>query len=222
MAEQLESLYIATVASKDAELAYRFHERIAKTEGSHLWARTEDEIKNLIADGSLFGLWVGEEKQLVGLCYATLADNESSWEIGGLTVDDAVKKRGIGSILLRFTLAHTIVYQLPWNNGQTLIAHVHEVNDDPRGIINKLGFKHLRRFEVPESANPPKWMKRNAEGKVVGDEFEFPPEGLNALTAWFHEDLEKMMQQRAVEFGFGYAFNLDDFKADLREISDSI
>lgn len=222
MAEQLESLYIANVTSKNAEAAYRFHEKITRAEDSHLWARTEVEIKDLIADGCLFGLWVGEEKQLVALCYATLADNELSWEIGGLTVDDTMKRRGVGSILLRFTLAHTVVYQQPWNNGQTLIAHVHEVNDDPRGIINKLGFKHLRRFEVPESANPPKWMKRNAEGKVVGDEFEFPPEAVKTLTAWFHEDLDKLMQQTTMEFGFGYAFNLDDFKADLREISDSI
>lgn len=222
MTEKPASLYLANITSKDTEAAYWFHQKIANNENSHLWARTEVEIKALIADGCLFGLWFGEEKRLVALCYATLADNELSWEIGGLTVDDTMKRRGVGTLLLMFALAHTVVYQQPWNNGQTVIAHVHEGNENPRGIINKLGFQHLRRFEVPESANPPRWMKRNAEGKVVGDEFEFPPAALGTLTTWFHEDLDKLMEQTPLEFGFGYAFNLDDFKADLKEISGSI
>jgi len=221
MLDQLQYLYIANVSSKDTEAAYRFHDKISQAQDSHLWARTEVEIHNLIADGCLFGVWSGEERQLVALCYAALADNELSWEIGGLTVDDNVKRLGLGTILLRFTLAHTIVYQQPWNNGQKLISHVHEANHDPRGIVNKLGFQHVRTFEVPESANPPKWMKRNDEGKVVGDEFEFPPAALSSLTVWFFEDLDKLMQQVSVEFGFGYGFNLDDFKADLMEISES-
>src|SRR5690348_8282394 len=115
MTEELESLYVANVTSSEAEAAYRFHQNIANTENSHLWARSEAQIKALIADGCLFGVWVGQEKRLVALCYATLADNELSWEIGGLTVDDNMKRRGVGTLLLRFTLAHTIVYQQPWN-----------------------------------------------------------------------------------------------------------
>ena len=222
MLDQLQYLYIATVASKDAEAAYRLHDKISKTDDSHLWARTETEIENLTADGCLFGVWVGEERQLVALCYAALADNELSWEIGGLTVDGAVKRLGLASILLRFTLAHTIVHHEPWKYGQKLIAHVHNDNHSPRGLIKNLGFQYVRTSEVLESDNPPKWMKRNDEGKVIGDEFEFPPAALPALTDWFFDDLEKLMQQVSIEFGFGYAFNLDDFKADLREISEAI
>jgi GNAT superfamily N-acetyltransferase len=222
MAQLPDSLYIANLTSRDAEVAYDFHQRIAAAQYSYLWARTEVEIKALISDGSLFGVWCGKDRQLVALCYSTLAENELTWEIGGLAVDDTVKNRGIGTILLQFTLAHTVVYQQPWNNGQKVIAHVHEVNDDPRGIIEKRGFRFVKRFEVPESANPPKWMKRNVEGKVVGDEFEFPPEALQGLIGWFDEDLARLMQQMTLDFGFGYSFNLDDFKSDLREISQSL
>ena len=221
MTEQLDFLYITIVTSKDAEAAYRFHQRMAANPDSHLWAKTEDEIKTLIEDGTLFGAWMGTDKKLVALCYVTLSDNERNWEIGGLAIDDAVKRRKIGSLLLRFAIAYTLVYDTPWNNGQKLIAHVHQGNQDPRGLIDKLGFRYLRTVEVSESDNPPKWMERNSEGKVVGDEFEFPPSSSKLLIKWFDEELDQFMQQVNVEFGFGYAYNLDDLKCDLREISEA-
>ena len=84
-----------------------------------------------------------------------------------------------------------------------------------------LGFRYLRTVEVSESDNPPKWMERNSEGKVVGDEFEFPPSSSKLLIKWFDEELDQFMQQVNVEFGFGYAYNLDDLKSDLREISEA-
>ena len=229
MAEQLDYLYIAHVTPGERESAYRLHERMATTPDSHLWARTEAEIKTLIDEYSLFGAWVGSDKRLVAICYVTLSDNELSWEIGGMTVDDSVRGLGIGTILFRFVLAHTIVYQEPWVNGQKLLVHIHEGNREPRVLIERLGFQYIKTFEVPESSNPPKWMKRNAQGRVMGEEFEFSAAASKALSDWFYDDLDQLMKQGKLEFGLGdayrlndYEYSLDDFKADLREITKDV
>lgn len=220
MTKQLDFLYIATVSSKDADTAHRFHKRMAKTADSHLWGRNEEYIKKLIDDGCLFGLWIGAGKKLVALCYVALSKTKSSWEIGGMVVDDTLKQRKIGSILVRFALAHTIVHAEPWEHDQKLIAHVHEGNEEPRRLIDKLGFQYTKTVEIPESENPPATMKRNAVGKVVGDEFEFPPAASKALSTWFHDDLNELMQQLKIEFGFIPGYDLEAFKTALQEIAD--
>jgi len=220
MTDQLDFLFLSTVTSKDTEVAFRFHERMATNPDCHLWARREDQIKELIADGTLFGAWIGTDKKLVALCYAALSNNAENWEIGGMAVDASVKRRRIGTVLLQFALAYMIVHEEPWKNGQKLVAHVHESNKDPRDMMVELGFKHVGSIEVSECENPPKWMKRNSDGKVIGDQFEFPPESSKRLIAWFDDELDQLMKELSVEFGFGYAYNLDDFKADLREISE--
>ena len=223
MTEQRDILFLAKVTRKDAEVAYHFHERMAANPDSHLWARSEHQIKKLIKDGCVFGAWMGTDKKLVALCYVALSDNEENWEIGGMAVDDTVKRRKIGTVLLQFALAYMIVHEEPWNtkNNQRVIAHVHESNQDPRSMMEKLGFRAVGSVEVSECENPPKWMKRNTAGKIIGHQYEFPPASSKRLAAWFDEELDQYMKEVNVEFGFGYAFNLDDFKADLREISES-
>ena len=221
MTEQLDFLYLAKVTRKDAEVAYRFHERMAANPDSHLWARPEHQIKELVDDGCVFGAWIGTDRKLVALCYVALSDNEENWEIGGMAVDDTVKRRRIGTVLLQFALAYMIVQEKPWTNSQRFLAHVHESNQDPRAMMEKLGFQYVGPVEVSECENPPKWMKRNAAGKIIGDQYEFPPPSSKRIVAWFDEELDQYMKEVNVEFGLGYAYNLDDFKSDLREISEA-
>ena len=217
MIKQLDFLYIATVASKDADMAFRFHEKMATTSDSHLVERDEDDFKDLIENGYVFGLWIGLGEKLVALCYvAPSKHDEKSWEIGGMVVDDTLKQRRMGSLLVRFALAHTIVFQQPWENNQRLIAHVQEGNKDPRRLIDSLGFHYVKKVEL---ANPPKSMKRNAEGKVVGDEFELPPAASKALASWFHQELDQLMKQLNVEFGLNPEYDLETLKAALVDIA---
>jgi GNAT superfamily N-acetyltransferase len=75
----------------------------------------------------------------VGLVYAILDVGAATWEVGGLAVAESSQGLGIGTLLMRFALAHTIVYEQPWQNGQELITHVHEANMDPRRILKRLG-----------------------------------------------------------------------------------
>lgn len=216
--DQRETLCLANVTSKDARAAFDFHEKVAAVPDSHLWARSESQIRKLIKHGCLYGAWLGEDRQLVGLCYALLNEKEQTWEIGGLSVDKSVGGRGIGTILVRFALAHTIVYEQPWVYGQEVIAHVHEANEEPRGILEKSGFEFSRLIPVPEEANPPSWMRRNAEGKIIGHEFKYPPRNVKALSDWFDQELDKL-ERVAVKFDLGPS-DIEDLKTDLREIAE--
>ena len=210
MTQDLTAFWLANITPEWARDAYRFHKSTAEND-PHIWPRTEDQIRTFIEDGSLFGAW--REDKLVALCYAAFSEKENVWEIGGLTVDPSVRAQGIGTILVRFTLAHTLVYNQPWANGQEIVSHVHEDNNKPRGILDKVGFKYSRPVELLDD-EAPRSMKRNSEGKVVGHEFEYTPEGLKSLAEWFKQDFDKLN----IEFKLGLA-NVDHVRAALDEMA---
>ena len=83
----------------------------------------------------------------VGLCY--VKDEGHEWELGGLTVDPKVQAKGFGTTLARVAIAHTMAFSEPWTYGQEVIAYVHQANDDPRKLLNKLGFAYASSIEVP-------------------------------------------------------------------------
>src|SRR5260370_17564182 len=124
--------------------------------------------------------------EFVGLCYGDLDKDSPEWEIGGLTITEAVQRLGLGSVLARFALAHTIANQRPWNYGQEIIAHVHEENPKPRKLLNELGFEFVKKEEL-SGATAPASMKRNGAGNVVGDKFQFVRERVRDLSGWFNE-----------------------------------
>jgi GNAT superfamily N-acetyltransferase len=171
------------VSSAFAREAFAFHQSVSSS-NEHIWPRTEAEIERFSEQGELFGIRGASSGEFVGLCYATLEGEE--WEIGGLIVSKAAQDLGLGTVLVRFALAHTIAYNRPWFYGQKIIAHVHEANADPRNIIGRIGYKHICQIEVPAEKAPPS-MKRNEEGKLIGHKFEFPQESLPALLRWFEE-----------------------------------
>ena len=165
--------------------AFACHTSIAKS-NAHIWPRTEDEIRRYCEEGSLFCVR-GFDGQLVALCYSIL--DAEAWEIGGLTVDGSLQNLGIGTTLVRFVLAHTMVFTQPWENKQRVIAHIHEENNDPRNIFRRLGFVHVRQIAVP-AGNAPESMRRNAKGEIVGDELEFSKDGLIQLARWLNSEFD--------------------------------
>lgn len=210
MSKDLTTFWLANITPEYTRDAYRFHKSVAES-NPHIWPRSEEQVKRFIDDGSLFGAWSGDK--LIALCYAAFSKEENVWEIGGLTVDPEVRAQGIGTVLVRFTLAHTLVYTQPWANGQQIISHVHEDNDKPRGILDKIGFKYSRQVAVLDHEAPPS-MKRNSEGKVIGHEFEFTSDGLKVLAEWFNQDFDKLR----IEFRLGLA-NVDHMRAALSEMA---
>jgi ribosomal protein S18 acetylase RimI-like enzyme len=203
MSDAPSSFRFFQVDSTDASRAFSFHKSIADS-NEHIWPRTETEIEGYCREGELFGIVQDHSDEFVGLCYSHLDDSTNEWEIGGLTVMDKFQKLHLGSILVRFALAHTISTGDPWKYGQRIIAHVHSENDAPRNLLKRINFEHQRTIEVPADAAPPS-MKRNQNGKLAGDEFEFKKSSVRVLHKWFLEEFSGLLAdgKTVVEFDYG-------------------
>lgn len=205
-----EAFTFSRVPIPDARKAFAFHRRISDRD-SYIWPRTEVDIRRYSEEGFLFQARRDSTGEIVGLCYSMLEDE--CWEVGGLAVHASVRGRGIGAVLVRFALVHTLALQQPWAdaNRQRVIAHVHEENDSPRRILEAAGFEVVRSIEVP-GAQAPAGMKLNAAGNLPGDELEFRANGLRKLSAWLDASVDGGLLRNAsatLEFGI-YAV------ADLR------
>lgn len=215
-----EFFYLSKVPSSAANEAFEFHQRIASGD-ERIWPRTIREICEYAQSGLLFGVRLGQSGPFVALCYVALGPEEREFEFGGLTVIDSYRKLGIGTILASFALAHAMVYERPWQYNQHVIAHVHEANNDPRRLLARLGFEFISKVEIPGDTAPPS-MKRNAEGKVVGDKFRFTYEGLRRLSAWFDKEFNGTLLGGAeVMIDLGHA-TLDELKQSLRDLVASL
>lgn len=216
MALRREGCRLATVSSRHATAAYEFHKQIASS-NAHIWPRDEHQIEEMAREGSLFGLWCGGS--IVGLVYARLDEESSSWEIGGLTIDKGSQRRGFGTLLVRFALAHTLAFQQPWQNGQEIVAHVHEANDEPRRLLANLGFIRSRSVTVPATAAPAS-MRRDEHGNVVGDEFTFSRDGAASLARWFREEFDAVAHKESLVVDLGKV-SLDNLRAALDELAEA-
>jgi RimJ/RimL family protein N-acetyltransferase len=167
-------------------------------------------------DGELFAVRDTGSFEIVGICYVTLDSDRNRWELGGLSVSATVQDLGLGTLLGRYALARTIAEKRPWLSKQEIIAHVHEENQDPRGLLKRVGFEQNGQEEAPDSV--PAEMKRNADGKVVGDVFVFPSSRVADLATAFASDLARPLRDgnSKAEFDFG-VFGPDNVLEALRE-----
>jgi ribosomal protein S18 acetylase RimI-like enzyme len=199
MAALPNSFVFAQVPSTAAEDAFEFHRNIARKD-LHIHPRIESEIDGFAQSGHLFGVRRKNTNEFVGLCYVVQDSAESDWQLGGLTV--TVQKQGIGELLVRFALAHTIVYGVLLQEGnwaQKILAYVRNDNDAPRRLITSLGFEHSA-TDVFSHEDTPAWMERNSEpGYIVFDEFAFTLDGLRQLTTWFSESFDGRLHPSGAE-----------------------
>jgi ribosomal protein S18 acetylase RimI-like enzyme len=208
-----EILSYAVVPLDLAADAFAFHRKIATT-NDHIWPRTEEDIRSLAESNQLLAAYY-EPRDFVGLCYVKAEDDE--WELGGLTVDPKVQAHGIGTTLARVAIAHTMAYNEPWKYGQEVIAYVHQANNDPRKLLEKLGFERRSSIEVPDD-HAPASMKRNEQGKIVGDKFHFTREGLKRLSGWFDNESHIIFDKSAATINLGPA-TIDDLRVALSELA---
>jgi ribosomal protein S18 acetylase RimI-like enzyme len=213
-----DSYLFSLVPSSEGEVAFAFHKRIASS-NSHIWPRTQAFIEKLAYDDCLFGARSSDSGEYAGLCYSTLDELEKEWELGGLIVDPPVRKLGIGEMLARLALAHTMVVAQPWNEGQNIVAYVHEANSEPRRLLEKLGFQWAETIEIPADTAPPE-MKRNSAGNLIGDKFVFTPQGLVHLSDWFDREFDGTIDNGKVLARINLGFmNLDQLRASLRDLA---
>ena len=154
----------------------------------HLWPRTFDEFKKLAEQGCLYEAMetTSGAEELVGLCYIAQGNEPSSSaaeraEFGGVYVTGACRGWGIATALGIVAISNHFVWDPPKGR---MIAHVHEDNELPRGLLEKrLGFVRNGE-EMPPASAVPVSMKRNAQGQVVGHLFEFQRATLLKFADW--------------------------------------
>ena len=193
------SFVFAQVPSTAAEDAFEFHRNFASKD-SHLHPRIETEISEFARNGHLFGVRRKDTNEFVGLCYLVQDSAESNWQLGGLTV--TIQKEGIGEFLVRFALAHTIVYGVLLQEGKwvhKIMAYVRNDNNAPRRLLTSLGFENSG-TDVFSYKDAPAWMERGYErGNIVFDEFTFTLDGLRQLATWFSEKFDGTLYPSGAE-----------------------
>src|SRR5688572_7625605 len=124
MDDKTLSFTFSVVSSAEVGTAYAFHKGVAGSD-EHIWPRTREQLETYAKDNSLFGARRTETGEFVGLSYIKRDSDTEPYELGGLTVAEALQKSGIGEMLARFALAHVMVFDDPWSTKQDVIAHVH-------------------------------------------------------------------------------------------------
>ena len=105
----------------------------------HLWPRTSEEFKKLAEEECLYEAieLVDGTDRLVGVCYIQFGvepgkpDIERS-EFGGVFVVDDCRGLGLATALSMAAISNHFVWATPHGR---LIAHVHEFNELPRGML---------------------------------------------------------------------------------------
>jgi RimJ/RimL family protein N-acetyltransferase len=193
------SFVFAQVPSTAAENAFEFHRNFASKD-SHIHPRIESEIVEFAQSGHLFGVRRKNTNEFVALCYVVQDSAESDWQLGGVTV--TVQKQGIGQLLVRFALAHTIVYGVLLQEGKwvhKIFASVRTDNHAPRRLLTSLGFEHSG-TDVYSYEDAPAWMERNRKrGNIVFDVFTFTLDGLRQLATWFDERFDGTLHPGGAE-----------------------
>lgn len=213
------SFTFAQVKPAEAVAAFAFYENTAT---EHIWPRSLDDIRRYCESGELFGIKSDDTGEFAGLCYVVLDEGEQAWEVGGLIVAEPFRRGGLGMFLLQIALAHTLMFQQPWANNQRIIAHVHEANKKPRGLLTDLKFEHSRQIEIPSDVAPES-MARNAEGKLIGDEFEFRKDSLIQLSGWLNEEFDGTLgPDKTLNINLGPAADINIFKLALANLAESV
>jgi hypothetical protein len=102
-------------------------------------------------------------------------------EFGGISVADSCRGLGIATALGIVAISNHFAWDPPTGR---LIAHVHEANLLPRGLLqNQLGFEQVGQ-EIPPPEIAPANLARNDDGNVVGDLFEFSRSALDRFADW--------------------------------------
>jgi len=168
----VQALTISHAKAKDLTAVLAFHQ--ARTD-EYLWPRDYEYFANLIEDRQVFV--IKEGFTVVGMGY--LVNEGDRWEFGGVYVEERLRARGVASALAYVVISTLYLTDEP----NELIAHVHEFNQAPRGALERLGFENTGTQERPP-IEPPKSIRRNDNGEVVGDLFRFKRSSLTAFADW--------------------------------------
>ena len=184
-------MLIATARSGDVTDVHVFH--LSHTT-EFMWPRTSLQLEELADQGALLvarGNDVARRREyIVSMCYVMEGEEPEGgrrWEFGGIYVSDEFRGYGIGSALgtLMISSHYLAEHDEPPQIGERLIAHVHEYNSDPRPMLEAhLGFVQVGKETPPSDVVPPPSLRRNPNGEVVADLYEFRISTLGKFADW--------------------------------------
>src|SRR6266581_8542145 len=141
--------------------AYQWHRGFAASNDC-IFPRSWESYERLADDGQL---WSARNEKGDYLALAYFCFDDGRWEVGGLMVANQERLKGVGSTIMRLTLGHLLFVEDPLDRGESVIAHVHAENLDPRPIIEgTLKFRLTGRIKKPGSELP--GLRTNAVGEV--------------------------------------------------------
>ncbi len=209
------TVVIANVDPSNARDAFFWHRGFSAAD-EHLFPRTWGHYTDLADNYQLVCAREGED--YLGLCY--YAEDSGSWEIGGLMVAANQRGKGLGTILMYVALGNLLIDVDPLAAGESVISHVHENNVKPRRVITDwLKFAHRRRVEVPGHLLP--GLRTNAEGMVVGDEFELTRESLLALADWCESWDDRLLDGTAAQIELRDSLTLEQWQEAFKEMAET-
>jgi GNAT superfamily N-acetyltransferase len=176
-------ILFSAVEADDCLAAYQWHRGFSGANDA-LYPRDHDSFQSMVMDGSV---WAAKDPSgdFLALGYSTYDESQKICEIGGLMVAAQAQRKGLGSAIMRLTLAHTLVeenlLEIP---DARIVAHVLRGNEAPRRIITEtLRFKHVGEVTYPAHELP--GLRAEEDGMVHGDEFELTkPDSIAALAQW--------------------------------------
>jgi GNAT superfamily N-acetyltransferase len=185
---QRRSFTFRIAVEDETTLVLNFHQKYLT---EHLWPRTLEEFERLAEEECFYVAFetVASDEALVGICYIRhdkepTQPNTERLEFGGVYVTDSCRGYGVATALGIIALSNHHVWDPPLGR---LIAHVHEANDLPRGMLQEqLGFVLVDK-ETPPPEIAPTSMRRNKDGEVVGDVFQFDPVKLLHFADWIEK-----------------------------------
>ena len=162
----------------------------------YLWPRDLDYFRALAEQESIYEVIETTDgaDRLVGMCYVTDGDepdtNTPRFEFGGIYVEEDCRGHGLATALGMVAISSHSAWN--YRTDRRLIAHVHEKNNDPRGMLEgPLGFVRNGQ-EIPPAHLVPKSMERNDDGDVVGHLFEFKRPQLEKFADWIDKFMDEI------------------------------
>jgi len=192
----LRTLEIKLCSRGDENRLFKFH---ANNWTEFIFFRNTAFFKKLIADNCIFEVIENastEQERIVGICYICnqkeQCEKNDRHEFGGLFILPEFQKTGLAQALCTIALTHYFVNDPPKGR---IISHIHEENNEPRGLFeNRLKFKYIGFEIMPDQVAKISRMKLNADGKLVGDLFKFSSEKFENLPG----TLERLKQNKWV------------------------
>lgn len=167
--------------SDDAETV---HALVFPARNPKLRWRSLDDVRASLEAGEFYlafaeydGIASGASRraELVGACYNKQPTrDEDPAEFGGAYVHPDHRRRRLGELLGSLALADSYLL----HGDAPVMAHVKTGNQDPRGMLARLGF--VPQGNEPHGVNPADYagiehMETGPDGLVYADMFDFPP-----------------------------------------------